>query len=84
LRDDDFPEIRDNLTRKGIRYFIYRYLRKREHNQYMPIDRVEDLCSGSKQMLCVLVEELTYKGKTGEAKNIMVRNKLDFTVALKV
>ena len=84
---NDFPEIKKYLATNGIQYQIERLIyRNKDGKKYRNdsinkfkenIGKVEDLCSGSKQNLAYLVELLYNRGKLVEAKNIMVRHKLE-------
>ena len=84
---NDIPEIKKYLAKNGIQYQIQRLIYKnRDGKKYSDdsinkfkenIGKVEDLCSGSKQNLAYLVELLYNRGKLVEAKNIMVRHKIE-------
>ena len=64
--------------KKGIRYYLGRNLyKKKNHKEYLSLDRVEDLISGFKQMLGYLVEDLAHNKKLVEAKGIMQRNNVE-------
>ena len=64
--------------KKGIRYYLGRNLyKKKNHKEYLSLDRVEDLISGFKQMLAYLVEDLCFNKKLNEAKGIMIRNNVE-------
>ena len=59
FNEADFPEVKERLMKKGIRYYLGRNLyKKKSHKEYLSLDRVEDLISGFKQMLGYLVEDL--------------------------
>ena len=63
--------------KKSIRYYLSRNLyKKRQEQDFMTLDRVEDVLSGFKQMLSYLVEDLVHNNKTNEAYGIMQRNQL--------
>ena len=49
LNEDDFPEVKERIMKKSIRYYLSRNLyKKRQENDFMTLDRVEDLLSGFK------------------------------------
>lgn len=61
-----------------MRYFLGRNLYKNQNQQdFLTLDRIEDLLSGFKQMLSYLAEDLAHKSKLQEAKGIFMRNQLD-------
>ncbi len=54
-----------------MRYYLSRFLYKKPTSEdYLSLDRIEDLLFGFKPMLCYLVEDLVYKGKLNEAKGV--------------
>jgi hypothetical protein len=54
-----------------MRFYLSRYLYKKPGNEdYMSLDRIEDLFHGFKPMLAYLVEDLVWKGKLNEAKGL--------------
>jgi NDP-sugar pyrophosphorylase family protein len=60
-----------------VRYYLSRYLYKKpKDDDYMSLDRVEDLMLGLKPMLSYLAEDLAHKGKKNEAMGICIRNDL--------
>ncbi len=60
--------------KKTMRYFIGKHLTcKPGSDEWMPLDRIEELLMVSKPMLGYLVEDLTHKGKVNEAKGIVMR-----------
>lgn len=60
-----------------MRYYLGRYLHKKpNHEDYMSLDRVEDLMLGLKPMLSYLAEDLAHKGKKNEAMGLCIRNDL--------
>lgn len=64
--------------KKGIRYYLSRNLyKKKNHKDYLSLDRVVDLISGFKQMLGYLVEDLAHNNKFIEAKGIMQRHNVE-------
>lgn len=78
LNEADFPEVKERLMKKGIRYYLGRNLyKKKNHKEYLSLDRVEDLISGFKQMLGYLVEDLAHNKKPMEAIGIMQRNNVE-------
>lgn len=61
-----------------MRYFLGRNLYKKQNQQdFLTLDRIEDLLSGFKQMLSYLAEDLIHKNKMQEAKGIFLRNQLE-------
>lgn len=78
LNIDDFPEVKERIMKNSMRYFLGRNLYKNKNQQeFLTLDRVEDLLVGIKQMLGYLVEDLCAKGKKQEAKGIMLRNHVE-------
>jgi hypothetical protein len=64
--------------KNSMRYFLGRNLYKNQNQQdFLTLDRIEDLLSGFKQMLSYLAEDLAHKSKLQEAKGIFMRNQLD-------
>ena len=64
--------------KNSMRYFLGRNLYKKSNQQdFLTLDRIEDLLSGFKQMLSYLAEDLAHKNKLHEAKGIYLRNQLD-------
>ena len=77
FNEDDFPEVKERIMKKSIRYYLSRNLyKKRQETDFMTLDRVEDLLSGFKQMLSYLVEDLVHNNRDMEAFGIMTRNQL--------
>ena len=61
-----------------MRYFLGRHLYKKSNQQeFLTLDRIEDLLTGFKQMLSYLVEDLAHKGKLQEAKGILLRHQVE-------
>ena len=60
-----------------MRYYLSRFLYKKPGNDdYLSLDRIEDLFQGFKPMLSYLVEDLVFKGKLNEAKGVCLRHGL--------
>lgn len=60
-----------------MRYFLSRFLYKKPTSEdYLSLDRIEDLFSGFKHMLSSLVEDLVFKNKLNEAKGVCLRHDL--------
>ena len=58
--------------KSSMRYYLGRFLYKKPNQEdYMSLDRVEDMFSGFKPMLAYLVEDLVFKGKLNEAKGVV-------------
>jgi hypothetical protein len=71
--------------KKGIRYYLSRNLyKKKNHKDYLSLDRVVDLISGFKQMLGYLVEDLAHNNKLNEAKGIMQRHGVESYIRIEV
>jgi hypothetical protein len=67
-----FPELKERLMKSSMRYYLNRFLSKKPGQEdYLSLDRIEDLFLGFKNMLCYLVEDLVQKGKYNEAKGII-------------
>lgn len=77
FNEDDFPEVKERIMKKSIRFYLSRSMSKKSKEQdFMTLDRVEDLLSGFKQMLSYLVEDLVQNKRDNEAYGIMTRNQL--------
>lgn len=64
--------------KSSMRYFLGRNLYKKQNQQdFLTLDRIEDLLTGFKQMTSYLVEDLVTKGKPHEAKGMFIRHELD-------
>lgn len=75
FNEADFPEVKERIMKKGMRYYLSRSLSKKKNQKdFLSLDRVEDLLSGFKQMLGYLVEDLAHKTHENEALGIMLRN----------
>lgn len=60
-----------------MRYYLGRYLYKKPGmDDYLSLDRIEDLFSGFKPMLAYLVEDLVFKGKLNDAMGVCTRHDL--------
>jgi hypothetical protein len=58
-----------------MRYFLGRNLYKKQNQQdFLTLDRIEDLLTGFKQMTSYLVEDLIAKNKSHEAKGMFIRH----------
>jgi len=61
---DDFPEVKERIMKNSMRFFLGRNLYKNQNQQdFITLDRIEDLLSGFKQMLSYLAEDLSHKNK---------------------
>jgi len=58
--------------------------KKKNHKDYLSLDRVVDLISGFKQMLGYMVEDLAHNNKFNEAKGIMQRHGVETFIRLEV
>ena len=77
LSIDDFPDLKEKIEKQTMRYFLGRFLNKRPTNDdYLSLDRLEDLFHGFKPMLSYLVEDLVYRNKLNEAKGVCLRHGL--------
>lgn len=75
---NNFPEVKERLMKSSMRYYLSRFLYKKPGQEdYMSLDRIEDMLSGFRPMLAYLVEDLVFKGKFNEAKGVVIRNNLD-------
>ena len=60
-----------------MRFYLSRFLYKKpQSDDYISLDRIEDLFLGFKPMLSYLVEDLVFKGKLNEAKGVCIRHNL--------
>jgi len=85
LNIDDFPEVKERIMKNSMRHFLSRNLYKNSnHQDFLTLDRIEDLLVGIKQMLGYLVEDLHHKGKKNEAVGIMTRNHVETHVRSEV
>lgn len=58
--------------------YLNRFLYKKPGNEeYISLDRIEDLFVGFRGMLAWLVEDLVFKGKLNEAKGIVLRHNIN-------
>jgi len=74
---NSFPELKERLLKSSMRYYLGRYLYKKPKDEdYMSLERVEDLMLGLKPMLSYLAEDLAHKGKKNEALGLCIRNDL--------
>jgi len=64
LNIEDFPEVKERIMKNSMRHFLGRNLYKKSNSQdYITLDRIDDLLSGIKQMMGYFVEDLAHKGK---------------------
>jgi hypothetical protein len=78
LNIEDFPEVKERIMKNSMRHFLGRNLYKKSNQQdYITLDRIEDLLSGIKQMMGYFVEDLAHKGRIQEAKGILMRNQVE-------
>jgi hypothetical protein len=74
---NEFPEVKERLMKNSMRYYLGRFLYKKpEHEDFLSLDRIEDMFLGFKGMLGYLVEDLVYKNKMNEAKGLIIRHGL--------
>lgn len=74
---NNFPELKERQQKQGVRYILSKFLYKKPTSEdYLSLDRIEDLFSGYKHMLQYLVEDLVNKEKLNEAKGVCERNNL--------
>lgn len=74
---NDFPNLKERLLKASMRYYLGRFLYKKPgQDDYLSLDRIEDLLHGFKPMLSYLVEDLLWKGKRNEAKGVCIRHDL--------
>jgi len=64
LNIEDFPDLKERLMKQSMRFFLSRNLhKKKSDDDYLSIDRIEDLFDGFKGMMSYLVDDLIFKGK---------------------
>lgn len=73
---EEFPQVKEFLAKRRMHNFLGDLYKQQHKQDFMTLDRVEDLLSGHKQMLAYLVEELLQRDKVMEAKGIYLRNRL--------
>ena len=74
---NQFPELKERLLKSSMRYYLGSYLyNKPKDDEYMSLDRIEDLMLGLKPMLSYLAEDLAHKGKKNEALGLCLRHDL--------
>ena len=73
---DDFPEVKEMLMKKRMHQFLGDLYKQQYKQDFLTLDRIEDLLSSHKQMLAYLVEDLFYRNKMMEAKGIFLRHRL--------
>lgn len=77
LNIEDFPDLKERLFKSSMRFYLSRYLhKKKSDDDYMSIDRIEDLFLGFSGMMSYLVEDLVHKGKVQDAYGICKRHNL--------
>jgi hypothetical protein len=78
---NNFPEVKERLMKNSMRYYLGRFLYKKPgQDDYLSLDRIEDMFLGFKPMLAYLVEDLVFKGKMNEAKGVTIRGNLHDTL----
>ena len=61
----------------SMRFYLSRYLYKKPtSDDFLSIDRIEDMFLGFNTMLAYLTEDLVFKNKLNEAKGIADRHKI--------
>ena len=74
---NNFPELKDRQQKQGVRYILSKFLYKKPTSEdYLSLDRIEDLFVGYRHMLLYLVEDLVNKEKFNQAKGVCERHKL--------
>jgi hypothetical protein len=75
---NDYPEVKERLMKKSMRYYVSRHFSGKPGSEdYMTLDRIEELLMPSKPMLGYMVDDLVYKGESlNIAKGIYLRNGL--------
>lgn len=67
--------MKERLLKASMRYYLGRYLYKKPgQDDYMSLEKVEDLLYGFKQMLAYMVEDIAHKGRLNEAKGVCDRH----------
>ena len=78
---NDFPAVKERLMKGSMRFYLARYLyNKPGMEDFMSLDKIEDMFSGFRPMLGYLCEDLVFKGKENEAKGVMLRHGLDIEI----
>jgi hypothetical protein len=76
---NQFPSVKERIMKSSMRYYLGRYLyNKPGQDEYMSLERVEDMFMGFKPMLVYLVEDLVFKNKVNEAKGVVDRHGILF------
>lgn len=74
---NDYPEVKERLMKASMRFYLSRFLYKKPNSdEFLSLDRIEDMFLGFAGMLTYLVEDLVFKEKINEAKGIAERHKL--------
>ena len=74
---NEFPDVKERLMKNSMRYYLGRFLYKKPgHEDFLSLDRIEDMFLGFKPMLGYLCEDLVFKGKHNEAKGLCMRHGL--------
>lgn len=76
---EDFPEVKERLMKKSMKYYISRHFQvKPGQEDYMTLDRIEELLMASKPMLGYMVDDLVNKDNNlNRAKGICLRHGLE-------
>lgn len=73
----DFPELLHMIAKNSSCYFIGRAFRAPDHEEHMPIHRVEDLFTDHPLLLFELISSMLKKGLQNEAKGVWHRHCLE-------
>lgn len=76
MNPDDFPELQSIIARNSSCYFISRAFRARNHSEFLPLHKIEDLFQGNTRMLVDLCQTLLKRNMDQEAKGVWLRNNL--------
>jgi hypothetical protein len=72
---NNFPAVKERLMKSSMRYYLGRFLyNKPGQDDYMSLDKIEDMFVGFRPMLVYLVEDLVFKNKINEAKGVALRH----------
>jgi hypothetical protein len=72
---DDYPELKSNKIKSAAMYFIWKSTKKKNHAEYMSLDRIENMFNGETLMMIFLVKHVYAKNRHF-ALGIYIRNQL--------
>ena len=60
---NDYPEVKERLMKKSMRYYVGRHFHSKPgSDDYMSLDRIEELLMPSKPMLGYMIDDIVHKG----------------------